>query len=141
MQNQSTVLILLNQELLGGALHTVRVSYDENVKNQHTIKKTFISDLKPGEFVTVQTGTRYNATVCKVVDVDVEVDFDSDTPIGWVFGRVDMAALEKLCAEEARILGVIRDAELKERREKLKAAVLSQLGGTLPQLEVSIPKE
>lgn len=139
MQNRSTVLILLNQELLNGALHTVRVSYDESVKNQHTIKKTFISDLKPGEFVIVQTSTRYNATVCKVVEVDVEVDFDSDTPIGWVFGRVDMATLEKLCAEEERILNVIRNAELAERRLKLKNTVLAQLGDTLPQLTVDVP--
>lgn len=139
MQNQSTVLILLNQELLNGALHTVRVSYDEGVKNQHTIKKTFISDLKPGEYVTVQTTTRHNATVCKVVEVDVEVDFDDSTPIGWVFGRVDMTTLDKLCAEEARILDVIRTAELAERRLKLKNTVLSQLGGTLPQLTVDVP--
>lgn len=140
MQNKSTVLILLNQELLGGALHTVRVCYDEGGKNQHTLKKTFISDLKPGEFVIVETNTRHNATVCKVVETDVEVDFDDDTPIGWVFARVDMEALDKLRGEEARILQIIVDAELKERREKLKNTVLAQLGGALPQITVELPK-
>lgn len=137
--NSSTVLFLVND-----ALRAVRVSYEDGGKSKETIKKTFIQDLKPGEYVLVETGTRWLATVCKVVEFDVEVDLDSDAEVGWVFARADVAELERLKTEEAAALSIIREAEKRKRKAALRATILDQCGDqlkALPSYRVSGARE
>jgi len=127
--NSSTVLFLVNDDL-----RAVRVSYDDGGKSKETIKKTFLNDLRVGEFVLVETNTRWCAAVCKIITVGVEVDFDSSDDVGWVFARVDLAELDRLKAEEQAALAIIREAEKRKRKEDLRATILAQCGNELKAL-------
>lgn len=127
--NSSTVLFLVND-----ALRAVRVAYEDGGRSKETIKKTFIADLMPGEYVLVETSTRWSATVCKIVKTDVEVDLESDESVGWVFARVDMAELDRLKDEESRAVSIIREAERREKKERLRETILRQCGPELKSL-------
>lgn len=43
--------------------------------------KTLIQDLAVGDYVVVETGTRHGMTVCKVLEIDLDVDFDDGVPL------------------------------------------------------------
>lgn len=128
--NESTVLFLVNSDL-----RAVRVSYEAEGRNKETIKKTLIQDLKVGDFVMVETDTRWNAAVCKVVAVNVEIDFDDDDlKVGWVFGRVDLTQLDALRETEKRAVSLIREARLRQKKAALLDTLNSQCGEELLQL-------
>lgn len=123
------MLFLVNDDV-----KAVRVAYEEAGRNKETLKKTFMDDLKVGDYVLVETDTRWQATVVKVVATGQEVDLNCTEKLGWVFAKVDMAALDDLRAEEERILAIIREAEKREAKEALKAKIMRQCGPELRQL-------
>ena len=128
--NESTVLFLVNS-----SLKAVRVSYEDSGRNKETIKKTFMDDLKVGDYVLVETETRWNAAVCKVVAVNVEVDFDDEeTKVGWVFSKVDLTKLDSLREIEKGAVALIREARLREKKQTLLNTLQSQCGNELLQL-------
>ena len=128
--NESTVLFLVNS-----SLKAVRVSYEDSGRNKETIKKTFMDDLKVGDYVLVETETRWNAAVCKVVAVNVEVDFDDEeTKVGWVFSKVDLTKLDSLREIEKGAVALIREARLREKKQTLLNTLQSHCGNELLQL-------
>ena len=128
LENPSTVLFLVNDDL-----RAVRVSYEEG-RGQETIKKTFLTDLKVGDYVLVETETRYGATVCKVAALNVEVDFASPTKVGWVFSKIDLEQLDRLKEEETRALSIINEARKREAKAALRQTILAQCGEELKAL-------
>lgn len=129
IENSSTVLFLVNDDL-----KAVRVSYEESNRSVETIKKTFLPDLKVGDYVLVETETRWGATVCRVSALDVEVDFNSSAKIGWVFAKIDMAELDTLKEEERRALSIITEARKREAKANLRKTILAQCGDELKAL-------
>lgn len=127
--NSSTVLFLVNDDL-----RAIRVSYEDGSKNKETIKKTFLHDLKVGDYVLVETGTRWMATVCKVVAVDVEVDLDTTDEVGWIFAKAELDELSRLKEQESAALSIIREAERRRRKAELRDNILSQCGEELKGL-------
>lgn len=135
MHNTTTVLFLIRDDL-----RAIRVSYDDG-KSRESIKKTFLRDIAVGDFVTVETDTRWSATVCKVVAVDVEVDLDSTEKVGWIFGKVDMAELDRLKAVEAKSLEIIREAELRKRKRELRDTLMAECRAELMQIAGPAPAD
>ncbi len=123
--NYSTVIFLLDDEI---PIRAMRVSYEENGRKD-TIKKTLDQDLKVEDFVLVETGTRYGATVCKIAAADVEVDLESDEEIGWIFAKADMEALENIKAMERSMINTVKEGEKKRKKEALKES----LGGAVQE--------
>lgn len=135
--NEKTVLFLVND-----SLRAVRVSYDENDRNKDTIKKTFLTDLKVGEFVVVETATRHNATICKVIAVDVEVDVeDPNLDVGWVIERANLDKLDALRKAEKEAVEIIKNAKKKKAKEAMRAMVMESCGEQLLSLTASIDHE
>lgn len=127
--NASTVLFLINDNIKG-----IRVSYDEGGRNKESIKKTFIPDLKVGDHVLVETDTRYNAAVCKVTAVNVEVDLYGSEKIGWIFAKIDLTALDELRKEEEKAVFIISNAERNKLKRELRESILNNCGPELKQL-------
>ena len=129
IENTSTVLFLINDDI-----RAIRVAYEDGGKNRETVKKTFLRDLAIGDYVLVETETRWGATVCRVVALDVEVDFTSTERIGWIFAKAPLDDLEKLKEQETSALQIINEARKREAKEKLRETIMAQCGSQLKAL-------
>lgn len=126
--NYSNVLFLISDDV-----RAIRVSYEDNGRN-NTIKKTFDANIKVGDYVIVETNTRYNMTVCKVVECDVEVDFDSDDQLGWIIARVDLDEFDAIKKQEEVAVAVIKESEKRDKKEALRASIMRSAGNKLKAL-------
>lgn len=127
--NYSNVILLICDEA-----RAVRVSYEDNSKT--TIKKTIDPEIKVGDYVNVETGTRWNMTVCKVVEVDVEVDFDSDEDLGWIISKVDLAQFDDIKAQELAAIQAIKEDEKRKKRESIQEQLRGVVNPTLAALPI-----
>ena len=118
--NYSTAVFLINKHT-----RAILATYEEGENAKRTMFKTLDETLKPGDFVIVPTDTRHKMTVCKVMEADVDVNFDDTMPVAWVIGKVDRAAYEQTLAQEATAIQTIKSAELRKKRNDLRDAVLA----------------
>lgn len=118
-------------------LKAVIVSYEDGGRKQ-TMKKTFIQDLKVGEYVLVRTGTRHNATVCRVERINVNVDYSSTEEVGWVASRVDLEEFDRLEKLEEEVLFIIQNAERRAVEEEMRAKIQAQCGPELAALQAKM---
>jgi hypothetical protein len=81
--NLSAAIMLVRPD----AVRPVRVEYDPDNKynnNPTKVFKTVDKSIKKDDLVIVTTTTRHGFTVCKVVEVDFPVDYNSTEQWGWV---------------------------------------------------------
>jgi len=122
--NYSTAIFLVNKDV-----RAVSVSYEPGPLTDNSGKrlavapfityKTMDPTIKVGDFVIVPTGTRWNSTVARVEEVDLDIDFDSATQVGWVIDRVNMEAHDSLVEKETAAITTIRSAEKRRKQEEL----------------------
>lgn len=122
--NQSTAVFLINDKT-----RAILATYEEGDNAPRTMFKTFDQSIDVDDLIIVPTGTRHRMTVCKVVEVDVDVDFNSGVTVEWVIGTVDTTEYQEVVRREKDALKTIRSAEVRREREKLKEALLADLNG------------
>lgn len=122
--NYSTAVFLINKNI-----RAVHATYEADDNAKREVFKTLDQTIAVGDFVIVPTDTRHKMTVCKIVDTDVDVDFDSSTPIKWLVGKVDQAAYAQVLAQEAEAITAIKSAEIRQKREDLAAKLLKDNAG------------
>lgn len=115
--NYTTAVMLINP-----SIRAVKGQYEELGKKETF--KTLDQDLAVGDFAVVESGTRWGITTIKVTDVDVEVDFDSSTPVGWVVEKVNMVGHGDIKKMETAAIDLIKKGELRKRREDIKKNTL-----------------
>lgn len=113
-----------------------RVSYDDDNRNTQTIKKTVILDLKCGDLVIVQTNTRHNYTVAKVVQTDVPVDPNSDEKLSWIVQRVDLEPFTVIDNMEKLAIQKIIEGETKRKTEEIRSLIMEVAGDELKKLPI-----
>lgn len=118
--NYSTAVFLINKHIRG-----VLCTYEEGDTASRTLFKTLDSEIRAGDFVVVPTDTRHKMTVVKVVEVDADVDFDSQKKVDWIICKVDRAAYERNLEHEADAIQKIKSAELRKKREDLAKSLLA----------------
>lgn len=123
--NYSTAIFLINSKV-----RAVMATYEADdpggrAPAPRTMFKTLDDRIQIGDFVIVPTNTRHNMTVCKVVEVDVDVDFESSVCVAWVIAKVDRTVHELYVAREAEAIATIKSAEKTKKREDLRAAILA----------------
>lgn len=111
--NYTRAVILIN-----AAVRAVSGLYEET--GNADVFKTVDQDLKVGDFVVVESGTRWGVTTVKITATDVDVDFDSPKDIKWVVQKIDMPKHEELKKMEAVAIDVLKRGELRKRREDIK---------------------
>ena len=116
--NYSTAIFLINQHA-----RAVKAVYEDG--HPAETFKTLDPTIKVNDFVIVQTTTRHNMTVCKITEVDVDIDFDSSKQISWVIDKIERFTYERLFEQEAQAIQAIKSAELRKKREDLKNALLA----------------
>lgn len=121
--NYSTAVFLINK-----TVRAVRVSYEQDANGKGTgaltMFKTFDQSIKVEDFVIVPTDTRWKMTVCRVEEVDVEVDLESTVQVQWLVGGVDNEAYKAVLAQENAAIIQIKSAEKRRKQEELAAALL-----------------
>jgi hypothetical protein len=130
--NYSTAIFLINKNV-----RAVVATYEAPENSPRTIFKTLDQTIKVGDFIIVPTDTRHRMTVCKVVDADVDVDFDSATPMAWVIGKIDRSGFDQILDQEAVAITAIKSAELRTKREALRKAMFADHVETLRALPIA----
>lgn len=121
--NYTTAVMLVNPNIR--AIHVIyEAEVEGKPKQQRYTYKSLDPELKEGDLVVVPTDTRHGYTVVKVVDVDVEVDFDSNIQLKWIVGKVDLHQFELVLAEEGKAISAIKASEKRKKREEIKKNLL-----------------
>jgi hypothetical protein len=100
------------------------------VRLARTLFKTFDQTIKKDDLIIVPTNTRHKFTICKVVEVGLQVDLDSSLHIDWVAGVFDQTEHNRTLAMEAEMARTMRDADLQTKREALRASLMANSGGS-----------
>lgn len=124
--NYSTAIFLVNRDV-----RAVLVTYEPDIPNQaqqpRTMFKTMDPTIKVDDYVVVPTNTRHLATVVKVTDVDVEVDYDSTKDVQLIICQVDRSNYNHVLAMEASAIQAIKSAETRKKREELAKNLLADM--------------
>jgi hypothetical protein len=137
--NYSTAVFLINNDVR--AVVGIYESEDDLLLSKKPFSritfKTLDSTIKVGDFVVVPTDTRHKMTVVKIVEVDTDIDFDSNTQINWVISTLDKTSYEKTLALEQTAIAVMKSAELRKKKSELRDSVFKDQAESLKTLELS----
>jgi hypothetical protein len=131
--NYTTAIFLINKNV-----RAVLCNYEPDAPDKKVMFKTLDPTIKVDDLVIVPTKTRHGMTVSKVVETDVDVDFDSHTPVCWIVTKVDSANHKQTLAQEADAIRIIQSAEKTKKRNELAAALLADSGGALKALPITV---
>lgn len=130
--NYTTAIFLINT-----TCRAILATYESDDNAKRVLFKTLDPTIKVDDFVLVQTDTRHKMTVCKVVEVDVDFDLESTTPVTWVIGKVDRAHVDNLMQQEADAVKAIKAAELRKKRSDLKESLLANYAAEIATLPIA----
>lgn len=131
--NYSTAIFLINANA-----RALLCTYEAEDAAKRQMFKTFDASIKVGDFVIVPTDTRHKMTVCKVTDVDADIDFDSPAQIGWIIGKVDRSGYETTMSQEGDAIAAIKSAERTKKRNELRYAMLADSADALKALPITV---
>jgi hypothetical protein len=143
--DSTKIVFLINEDV-----RLIRVSYDKddvpalNGEKRTYQFKTLDKSLKVDDLVIVETGTRHGLTVCKVTEVDLDVDFNDGISLKWAFHRVDTELVESIRAKEAEAITAAKRAELKRQRNQLRGDIFAEHSEMIAGLSLatkSLPAE
>jgi hypothetical protein len=126
--NYSTAVMLVNENI-----RAIYVSYEVNSEGKglkpYTMFKTLDHSIKVGESVVVPTSTRHKHTVVRVEEVDVDVDFEDNTPVQWITDKVDTSKNEQILAEELKWIDALKLSEKKSKKDEIRKKLLATYEG------------
>lgn len=134
--NESNYIFLINRECRAMLGIFEADDPQKGFVAKRELFKTFDRDIKPGDLVMTETGTRHNVSVVKIVEADVEVNFKASERTRWIIGKVDMHEYDRLASLEADAIQKIKAAELRKQRDDMKAALFADHLKTLEELEI-----
>ena len=120
--NYSTAVMLFNPNI-----RAIKVSYETKEENKNRAfytYKTLDETIQVGDYVVVPTDTRHGMTVCKVEEVDIEIDFEDNTQIKWLVDRVASESYEKILEDEKVWIDQMKAAQKRKQREELKKSMM-----------------
>lgn len=129
--NYSKAIFLISDEA-----RAIMATYKAEDGAIATMFKTLDPDLAVGDFVVVESDTRHHMTVCKIVEVDADVDFDASDEPKWIIGKVAKADFDELRRQENEAIAKIKSAEKRKRRKELSEALLADVNGDLKSLPI-----
>lgn len=128
--NYSTAIFFVDPNV-----RAIRVSYDEN-ETKTTLFKTLDDTIKKDDNVIVPTDTRQGMTVCKVKEVDIEVDPDLGTQVNWIVGKVDKDRYDSILKQEDVAIQKLKSAEIRKKRSAIQETLKKELALDLNALAI-----
>lgn len=133
--NLSTAVLLINE-----GCRAVLGTYEADtptVPANRIMFKTFDASIAKDDLVIVPTSTRHCMTVVKIVEVDVDVDFESETKVEWIIDKVDVTKHKLLLDQESAMLQKIQSAQAKKKRDELRATLLADSLDAIKSLPIA----
>lgn len=112
----SMIVFLVNDDV-----RAVRVQYEPG--GSTAIFKTMDPDIMVDDLVVVQTDTRWEMTVAKVTEVDVEPDLEHGPDLKWVVQHVSTDEFSELLSKEEQAITTVQQAERRRKKAELRASV------------------
>lgn len=120
--NYTTAVMLINDNIRAvNGIYEVEI---DGRKQPRTMFKTLDKTVKVGDLVVVPTDTRHNMTVVKITEVDIDVNFEDQTPVKWVISKVYQDEYDGILLEEQKWIEAIKESEKRRKREELKKNML-----------------
>jgi hypothetical protein len=144
--NYSTAIFLINDKVRAIAATYDADGYDgdgrpTDKKAPRIIFKTFDQSIKKGDLIIVPTKTRHKFTICKVVEVDLELDLETPQTVEWVAGVFEDTEHNRMLAMEASMHDTIRSAEKNRKREELRKSLMADSEVKLLALPIASVKD
>jgi len=121
--------------LINDTVRAVMAKYEET--GQPEMFKTFDPTIAVGDLSVVESTTRYNMTVVKVVAVDVDVNFDATAPIKWIVQKVDGPAFGEVLKQEGAAISAVQQAELRRKKEELRKTMFKDHEASIAALALT----
>ena len=124
--NYSTAVFLINKNVrcISATYEVDTDPTSDTGKAKRTLFKTLDADIVKGDLVIVPTSTRHGMTVVRVVETDVEVDFDSTHQMTWIVDVVQQENYTRNLRAEDQAINAIRSAEKRKKADELRAALI-----------------
>lgn len=121
--NHSTAIFLMNKEV-----RAILCIYEVDTKGKNGedilaprhMFKTMDQSIRVGDLVVVPTMAKHNASINKVVEVDVEVDFESSTVVPWIIDVVDKSLFNENSKKEAVAIEAIKSGQKRRKQDELR---------------------
>jgi ribosomal protein S10 len=143
--NYSTAVFLINDKVRAIAATYEKEGFEDNRPSpgpaKRIIFKTFDQSIQKDDLIVVPTKTRHGFTICKVVDVDLEIDLEAPTHIDWVAGVFEDSEHKRMLAMESTMVETIRSAEKNRKREELRKSLMADSESKLLALPISSVKD
>lgn len=121
--NYSTAIFLVNK-----SVRAIVGIYEDDDNGKKVVPKTLFKTLDPtikvGDYVLVPTSTRHKMSINKVVETDVDIDFDVTAPMAWVISVVERDDYERTVKMEETAIVAIKSAEKRRKQDELREALL-----------------
>lgn len=123
--------------LMNSNVRAIECSYEPdndaaNIKGRRVVFKSMDKTIRPGMFVVVPSKDRWNLTIVKVTEVDVEPDIESAAKMEWIIGTFDPSQHEKTAQAEAEVIAAVKQQQRARRTEQLRKDLI---GGLSPELQ------
>lgn len=118
--NYSTAILLANP-----ALGVITASYEQDENGKAMVGTVLPYKVPPGltlnvgDYVVVPTNTRHKMTVCRVEEIDHELDVDYPKELAWVVDKVEQGRYLSIKAAEESAIQAVKSAEKRARREEM----------------------
>ena len=121
MHNSRKVFLLPD----GQEPRCILATYESSENAPQTEFKTFDASIEVDQYIVVPSTTRHHMTTCKVVEVDVEPELDTDVKIDWVMGIIDQSSFLETSAKEQEFINAVKSAEKAALKKKLREDMLA----------------
>lgn len=120
--NYSTAIFLMNKQV-----RAIMCIYDKDEKDKPAARhmfKTLDHSIKIDDLVVVPTNAKHNASINRVVAVDVEVDLESHVQVLWIIDVVDMSLFNANSAKEQTAIDAIKSGQKRRKQDELRDMLL-----------------
>lgn len=134
VQNLSTAIFLVNDQV-----RLVRAKYEPDDHNRTGESKaydwkTFDHSIKKDDIIVVPSTTRWGYTTAKVIEVDVDPQFESGIEYKWLVGKADLEGHKALIEQEKVLTEKVHNTQMKKRRLELRKDIIADNNGELDDL-------
>lgn len=121
--------------LINDTVRAVMATYEDTASAE--MFKTFDTTVAVGDLAVVESGTRHKMTIVKVTAIDVDVNFDSTTPIKWIVQKVDKPSFDVVIAQEGQAISAVQAAELRRKKEELRKTMFKDHESSIAALTLA----
>lgn len=128
--HSSNIVFLINDDI-----RAIRGQYDQGEKP--SLFKTLDQTIAVGDMVVVQSGTRFNMTVVKVTEVDVDLDYDANAEVKWVVQKIDTVGFDATIERENEAIAAVQAAERRRKKAELRQTMFKDHEETINHLALA----